>query len=129
MPILPDRHRAPHLFSTALVPRRLQVMAVDPRKRKEKLERRAAKRKAKQKSLVVQKTSEQALRFSAAADAPFLDSGAAATLWSEGLGSVWLSRQLPDGSIAAAVFMVDRYCLGVKDAFRKIFSRFDYEND
>jgi hypothetical protein len=31
--------------------------------------------------------------------------------------------------VAAAVFLVDCYCLGVKDAFARILSRFEYESD
>jgi hypothetical protein len=33
---------------------------------------------------------------------------------------------MPDGGIAFAVFLVDTYCLGVKDAFFNILSRFQY---
>lgn len=38
-----------------------------------------------------------------------------------------LSRQLSDGTIAFAVFLVDRYCLGVKDVMADILSRYEYD--
>src|SRR5260370_27895552 len=45
------------------------------------------------------------------------------------MGWVLLSRQLPNGAIALAMFLVDRYCLGVKDALADITGRFTYESD
>lgn len=39
----------------------------------------------------------------------------------EGITNLVLSRRAPDGSIGAGVFLVDTYCLGVKDAFFTLF--------
>ncbi len=50
-------------------------------------------------------------------------------LWTQGMGQALLSRELPDGSIAVAIFLVDRYCLGVKNALARIMGRFTYESD
>ena len=44
-----------------------------------------------------------------------------------GIGQACISRQMPNGSIAHGVFLIDRYCLGVKDAFGGITSRYDFE--
>jgi hypothetical protein len=33
-----------------------------------------------------------------------------------GLGSVWISRKLPNGKLAVGVFLLDIFCLGVKNA-------------
>jgi hypothetical protein len=41
---------------------------------------------------------------------------------------VLFSRKLPDGSVAAAIFLVDRYCLGVKNVTVAIRSHADYQS-
>ncbi len=38
-------------------------------------------------------------------------------IFSRGIGHVIIARILPDGRIAASLFLIDAYCLGVKDAF------------
>ena len=43
-------------------------------------------------------------------------------LGAEGIGNVIISRLLPDGRVAAGVFLVDSGCLGVKDAFFTVLS-------
>ncbi len=103
-------------------------MPTDPRKRQKKVERREARRKQKRESLAHSKPTGLAERFAAAANGPILHSSATTDLWDQGLGWVLLSRQLPGGSVAFAVFLVDRYCLGVKDAMYKIVSRLEYES-
>ena len=37
-----------------------------------------------------------------------------------GIGMVALARELPDGDVATAAFVVDIYCLGVKNAFYRV---------
>jgi hypothetical protein len=103
-------------------------MAADPKKRQKKLERRAAKRKAKQHDLVREKSAGLPERLEAAVRSPVLHSWATEAVWDQGLGWVVLSRQLPNGSVACGVFLVDRYCLGVKNAFGKILSRQEYDS-
>ena len=103
-------------------------MPTDPRKRQKKQERRAAKRKAKHHQLARTKQTGVAERLTAAARYPVLDSCATTDLWTQGLGWVCLSRQLPSGHVAFAVFLVDRYCLGVKDALADVVGRFEYDS-
>jgi hypothetical protein len=43
------------------------------------------------------------------------------------MGQVVLSRELGDGRVAFAVFLLDVYCLGVKDVAYKIVSREEYD--
>jgi hypothetical protein len=86
-------------------------MAINPRKRQKQQERRAAKRQAKHQQMTREKRASLADRLTAAARYPILDSLVTTDLWKEGLGWVCLSRELPNGSIAYAVFLVDRYCL------------------
>jgi hypothetical protein len=103
-------------------------MAVDPRKRQKKLQRRAARQKAKHRALVREKSKGFAAQLATAAGCPILHSSITPTTWTDGLGWVCLSRELPNGSVALALFLVDRYCLGVKNIMAQIVSQFDYES-
>jgi hypothetical protein len=104
------------------------LMASDPRKRQKKLEKRATKRKEKKHELIRATPTGLPDQLRLAARYPVLDSYAADTIWKEGLGTVFLSREMPNGSVALAVFLVDRYCLGIKDAFARIEGRFSYQS-
>jgi hypothetical protein len=103
-------------------------MAADARKRQKKQERRARKRKEKKQVLVRRAHVTLADQLKAAAVHPILHCWAATTLWSDGLGPVLLSRRLPSGRVASANILVDRYCLGVKDAFAEVYSSTEYES-
>jgi hypothetical protein len=102
-------------------------MAANQRRRQKQRERKSAKRKSRNKMLARQQPQGISDRLAMAASAPIGDCFAGDALWEGGLGGVLLSRHLPNGQIAVAVFLVDRYCLGVKDAFGKILTRPEYE--
>jgi hypothetical protein len=102
-------------------------MATDPKKRQKKLEKQKAKRKAKHHHLVKEKNVGMAQRLTRAATAPVLDAMHTEGLFDQGMGQVLVSRQLPDGTVAVGMFLVDMYCLGVKDAFGRIISRHEYD--
>jgi len=40
-----------------------------------------------------------------------------ADIFEQGIGEVLITRSLPDGRLATGIFLVDIYCLGVKNAF------------
>jgi hypothetical protein len=102
-------------------------MGSDPRKRQKKQERKAAKRKEKKHELVRQQSAGLPERLTAAARYPVLHCTIGDRLEDQGMGSVLLSRELPGGRVAVAVFLVDRYCLGVKDVHMEILGRSAYE--
>lgn len=102
-------------------------MAVDPRKRQKKLERKRAKQKAKRRELARRQQAGIAGKLQYAARFPVLHSLAAADLWDQGIGEVLLSRELNNGTVAVAVFLVDVYCLGVKDVIMNVLAREQYE--
>jgi hypothetical protein len=58
--------------------------------------------------------------WAAASRAPVVDVPASCNLSELGIGHVWFSRRLPDGRYAMAGFLVDTFCLGVKNALFKI---------
>jgi hypothetical protein len=104
-------------------------MAADPRKRQKKLQRRAAKSKEKRHALVREKAAGLAGQLTAAAKCPVFDCFVDDQILTAGIGSVLLARELGNGSVAFANFLVDRYCLGVKNAMVGIASRFHYESN
>lgn len=103
-------------------------MAIDARKQQRKAERRKAKEKFKRARSNAAAAKGLAERLAQCANAPILHACHTASLWDEGIGHAVLSRELRDGSIAFASFLVDAKCLGVKDAFGNIVSRALYED-
>lgn len=102
-------------------------MALDARKRQRKLQRKRAKQKARNKGLVRQNRHDSALQLQRSGAYPVLHCCAATTLWENGIGSVLLSRMLPSRQVAHAVFLVDNFCLGVKDAYCGVSPYSKYE--
>ena len=49
------------------------------------------------------------------------------TLYKKGMGNLAFSRLMPDGRIALGMFLLDLYCLGVKDAFFAILTKYEYD--
>lgn len=103
-------------------------MPTDPRKRQKQQEHRAAKRQAKHRQVAKEKNLTLAQRLTAAAKYPILHCWTTTTLSTQGLGWVGLSRELPNGFVAFGLFLVDRYCLGVKNAMADITGRFTYDS-
>jgi hypothetical protein len=61
-----------------------------------------------------------------AATAPVHETLVPADLFEQGLGNLVFSRTLPDGRIAMAVFLLDMYCQGAKNAFIAVVGRSEY---
>jgi hypothetical protein len=95
-------------------------MVLDPRKRQKKLQRKMAKRKAQKMSMARYNPTDMRVRFQRAAGAPVVHSMANDALWEEGIGHVLLSREISPGQLAFAAFLIDMYCLGVKNAMWSI---------
>jgi hypothetical protein len=101
-------------------------MARNESQRQKKLARQKKKRDTKRQVLRRQPTG-LAAEMRAAAEWPVLDCFVQASLEDEGLGAVLVCRQGEPGQIAVGSFLVDRYCLGVKDAFGRVVSRNEYD--
>ena len=102
-------------------------MAGDPRRRQKKLERRAAKRKTKRHEIARVRAAGLPERFAAAASCPVHDCWISSGFDEEGIGHLCLTRRLPTGELAVANFLIDRYCLGVKDTLVAIMAPSEYE--
>lgn len=104
-------------------------MTIDQKRRQKKLAKKAAKRKMvlakKRKGGGFSVTKDQVLW--AASISPIHECLVPRGIFDTGLGDVIISREMPDGSIAASVFLVDAFCLGVKDCFFTIVSKSKYE--
>lgn len=102
-------------------------MAVDPRKRQKKLERRNAKAKAERRELARRQSEGLPVRMRHAFSAPILHCSIMTELWKRGMGNILVSRRLTSGMVAFAAFLVDIYCLGVKDVFMGVMPRAQYD--
>jgi hypothetical protein len=107
-------------------------MALDEKRRQKKLARKAAKRK---KALAARKptysggggdSTERLMAMAAAS--PVYECLMPAGLFDLGMGSVVVSRKMPNGEIGFGVFLVDVFCLGVKDAFFSVRPQGEYES-
>ncbi len=63
----------------------------------------------------------------AAINAPVHECLVSETLDEDGIGSVFFSRKMLNGDIALGSFLIDIYCLGVKDSFLRIISEHEYQ--
>jgi hypothetical protein len=102
-------------------------MAVKSKNRQRKLNRKTAKRKAKRAELARQKSG--AFTGLLAAGLPVLDCCVFGDLDFEGMGSLLVSRKLPDRRIAFAVFLIDAHCLGIKDSFARAVFHDEYSEN
>lgn len=101
-------------------------MALDARRKQKKAEKRKAKEKAKRKLMAQRKAEGVGPKLARVAAAPILHCFTTQSLWDSGIGQVLVSRELTTGQIAFAMFLVDRYCLGVKDTFCGFMARQEY---
>jgi hypothetical protein len=104
-------------------------MAIDPRKRQKKLEKRKAKQMTERRELARRNAGGLPARIRQASTAPVLHCCASAELWKGGIGEVLISRQLKNGDVAFVAFLVDLYCLGVKNLIMNVAPRPLYERN
>ena len=110
-------------------------MAKDKRKLAVNRQKKLAKQKARAKSRHLHQhqqgvpfeerfgISRQALQQS-----PLVGAWSATGVFENGLGSVVVARQTGADEIAAGIFLVDTWCLGVKSAFFRIFSTREFDD-
>lgn len=98
--------------------RRQKQLARQRQKLKEK-----ARRSNADKALAVQ--HQQALTTTA----PILECLVPDTLYEQGIGNLVFSRSLPNGRVASVIFLVDVFCLGVKNAMPAVLERDTYDRN
>ncbi|HUY93302.1 MAG TPA: hypothetical protein VMV10_31535 [Pirellulales bacterium] len=102
-------------------------MPLDPRKKQKKLERRKAKDKVRRKTEAARQAHQLTHRFDHAGRGEILDCLVPVELWEHGIGNVLMSRDLGNGRVGFALFLLDVYCLGVKDVAFDVISRERYD--
>jgi hypothetical protein len=85
----------------------------------------AEKRKAETASILGRGSRREA---EIAASAPIHSCTMSAGLFEAGIGWVTLARTLPLGEVAASAFLVDAFCLGIKDAFFAVTTKEQFED-
>jgi hypothetical protein len=101
------------------------LMAKSEHRRQKQLAKRKLKRANRQRQLAREKNAGVRERLTAARDAPIHDCMIADSIDDEGFGILVLSRDCKS-EIAFASFLVDRYCLGVKDVDADVLPRTEY---
>ncbi len=100
-------------------------MAHDERKRQKKLERKKAKRRE-----AMQQTEGFAGDWPSNPDTqarlPVYDCQVSSRLFESGIGPAVVARTLSNGYIAVGVFLLDVYCLGIKNAYFRLMAPAEY---
>ncbi|HFD31587.1 MAG TPA: hypothetical protein ENJ28_02575 [Gammaproteobacteria bacterium] len=102
-------------------------MAINQKKKQKMLAKKKKKRSLRKKIANISKNTRNPI--SLYAKYPIHECLIPDDLFSMGLGTVVVARRGMDDSIAVSAFVVDVYCLGVKDALFHLMSLNDYEND
>ena len=86
-------------------------------KQQKKLAKQKAKRAARRSELSARSSSDPTVRLQNAAKWPVVAALVPEGLWIEGIGQLVIAREQSDGNVVIGVYLVDVYCLGVKNAF------------
>jgi hypothetical protein len=86
-------------------------------RQQKKIAKLKAKRAQKRSSLFRRTSKDPTIRLREVAKWPVVQALVASDLWKDGIGSLAIARQESEDGLVFAVFLVDVYCLGVKDAF------------
>lgn len=100
-------------------------MALSAKQRQKKIERKNKRRKQIRKPFSV--SLQLGTKAANYANLPVHECLIPSGIFDTGIGTVIVSRRTLDGNIAIAGFVVDVYCLGVKNALFNIASELEYE--
>jgi len=100
----------------------------DEARRQKRIAKQKAKRQAKRSFLLQRSSADPTIRLQHAEKWPVVRALVAEELWDEGLGYLVIAREESDGRLVFASFMMDVYCLGVKDAFWRAGTRTEFQD-
>lgn len=86
-------------------------------RKQKKLAKQKAKRNARHAELARRESKDPTVRLAGADLWPIVATLVPDNIWDEGIGQAVIARRLPDGRLAVGVFLIDIFCLGVKNAF------------
>ena len=92
-----------------------------------KLAAKNAKQKLRRRQLALRQSADSTVRLKTADRWPIVTVLVPENLWSSGIGNLLIARRMPDDHLAIAAFLVDVFCLGVKDAFWKIVTPREFD--
>ena len=98
-------------------------MATSEQHRQKKLAKKKKKR-----SVTVKKVTRSMTKAKAYAKYPIHECLIPDNLFSSGIGELVVARRTPSGDIAFGAFVIDVFCLGVKDAMFLVMSEHEYEH-
>ena len=90
-------------------------MAANDNRRRKKIEAQRAKRKDKQRAIARVESSSKIARVLQAQRWTLFDTRISHGLSEQGIASAYIARRGPYDQVVGVVFLVDAYCLGVKD--------------
>jgi len=97
-------------------------MAAHGARQQKKLAKKNAAREQKRKQLAIRQAPGLPELAAMAKRGTIISTAVSQEIWDEGIGYAWISRALPVGRVAFASFMLDVWCLGVKDVIFNIES-------
>jgi len=105
-------------------------VSLDEKRRQKKLAKKAARRKAKlsDKKEILISRGAGAENIALALNSPLHECIIPEGLFDIGIGNILTSRKMPNGNVAFSIFLLDVFCLGVKNAYFFIMSRSEYDD-
>jgi hypothetical protein len=106
-------------------------MAIDQKKLQKKLAKKKAKRKAalsdkKKETSFLPKFNSQPKAIVVAKNSPVEECLIGEEIFSKGIGTGIIARKMPEDHIGAGVFLLDVWCLGVKNAYFTVLRENEY---
>ena len=105
-------------------------MAIDQKKRQKKLARKKSKRKAvlsfKNRDFSFGEKLSRKKAIIIAKNSPVKECLIRKDIFSEGIGTAIVSREMPNSRLGVGVFLLDVWCLGVKNTYFSVLSEDEY---
>lgn len=105
-------------------------MSIDQRKRQKKLAKKKSKRKAvlssKNKKASFSDRISRSKAIIIARNSPINRCFVRKSIFSEGIGTAIVSREMPNGHLGVGVYLLDVWCLGVKNTYFSILSENEF---
>jgi hypothetical protein len=95
-------------------------------RQQKRIAKQKAKRLAKRQIVLGRSSKDPTIRLQRAEKWPVVRALVGASLWDEGIGYLLIAREEPEGRLIFASFLVDVYCLGVKNAFWRAGTHKDF---
>jgi len=106
------------------------IMAIDQKKRQKRLARKKSKRKvvisSQKRDFSFGEKISQKKAIIIAKNSPIKDCRIRKDIITEGIGTVIVSREMPNSRLGIGVFLLDVWCLGVKNTYFSVLSEDEY---